>query len=763
MSFLENYKDFINQEEMQKIEMLCTQEQAPFCTSLCPMHVDVRKISELIDSGDFSKAYTLYKKSVLFPKIISKICHEPCKQKCKRQELGGSVEIRKLEESIVEFGYTEQKIPAFLPKNKKKAVIVGGGLRAMTAANELARKGYKVSIYEKSEKLGGNLWKSVPEKISRDDLESEIKELLRYPMEVFYNYLVPLDNISEINEFMSSLEADIIYISCKSKIFYDSNNDTLLVDNTKIVTGSRLDYDTDTAIVKIYDGKSAATTIERVLKEVSVMAGREKEGPYETTLFTNIDSIDIEKSSYLDTPILTKEDAEKESKRCLKCECMECIKGCEFMKNYKSYPKKYIREVYNNLSIAMGTHHANKMINTCNLCGQCKSICPNNVDMSEVFLSARKLMVDSKKMPQSAYEFALLDMDYSNGEEFFLARHQNGKESSEYLFFPSCQLAASEPELLEKVYNDLCGNISGGVGVLFSCCGIMANWSGNTEIFNKTVNKLKKEIEKLGNPKIISACPTCISVFKEHYGIEAIGIWELYSKKIIPVNAEFENIKLTVHDACSARFNKNIQEDIRNLGRELGHEIFEKKYNKEITACCGYGGLMPFVDNETAEKVTDRIIEDSENEILTYCVNCRDRFLKQNKNSYHFLELIYGKDNKHHKWPTWSERQENRKMIKNLFLRKFWNEKGTELLDCKIFIDEDLEKIIEERMILKTDIQKAIINANDKNEYFIDAKEDCFITSFRPNNVTFWVKYNKFQDGYKVLNAYTHRMIFLNK
>jgi Fe-S oxidoreductase len=763
MNFSDNYRD-LTLETMQEIEMLCTQEQVPFCTSLCPMHVDIREISRLLDNEDFAGAYALYRKAVLFPKIISKICHEPCKQKCKRQELGGSIEIRRLEETIVKFAYTEQKIPAFLPKIQKKVSIIGGGLRGMTAAYELARKGYKVFIYEKTDKLGGSLHKYTDSKLPAEDLESEIKGLLKYPVEIFYNHLVSLNSIDEINNFSADTGSDIVYISCNSKFFHDSDNSTLLIANTKIVTGSRLNYDTDTAIVKVYDGKSAALTIERTLKGVSVMAGREKEGPYETGLFTNTADIPVEKSTYADTDTpLTKEGALKESRRCLKCECMECVKGCEFMKNYKSYPKKYIREVYNNLSIAMGTHHANKMINTCNLCGQCKSICPNNVDMSKIFHHARKLMVDSNKMPPSAYEFALLDMEYSNGEDFFLARHQSGKTNSEYLFFPSCQLAASEPELLEKVYDDLCKNISGGVGILFSCCGIMANWSGNTEIFYNTVNKLKKEIEKLGNPRIISACPTCISVFREHYGLEATGIWELYADNTIPVNADFKNKNLTIHDACSARFDKNIQKDIRDLGKNLGHNITEKKYTKEITSCCGYGGLMPFVDKKTAEKVTDRIIEDSENEILTYCVNCRDRFLKQNRESYHFLELIYGQDNNHHKWPTWSERQENRKRIKNLFLRKFWNEKGTGSLDCKIFIDKDMEEIIEDRMILRTDIQRAIINANEKNEYFIDEKESCYITSFRPNNVTFWVKYTKFEDGYKILNAYTHRMILVNK
>ena len=54
MSFLDNYKNFTNQEVMQKIEVLCTQEQVPFCTSLCPMHVDIREISRLTDSGDFA-------------------------------------------------------------------------------------------------------------------------------------------------------------------------------------------------------------------------------------------------------------------------------------------------------------------------------------------------------------------------------------------------------------------------------------------------------------------------------------------------------------------------------------------------------------------------------------------------------------------------------------------------------------------------------------------------------------------------------------
>ena len=52
---------------------------------------------------------------------------------------------------------------------------------------------------------------------------------------------------------------------------------------------------------------------------------------------------------------------------------MECVKACEYLKHYGRYPRKYVREVYNNLSIVKGTRFANKLINSCALCGLCGS------------------------------------------------------------------------------------------------------------------------------------------------------------------------------------------------------------------------------------------------------------------------------------------------------------------------------------------------------------------------------------------------------
>ena len=62
------------------------------------------------------------------------------------------------------------------------------------------------------------------------------------------------------------------------------------------------------------------------------------------------------------------------------------------------------------------------------------------------------MMVEQKRMPPSAHDFALRDMAFSNGENFALARTQPGLETCQYAFFPGCQLSASSPEYVDWLY-----------------------------------------------------------------------------------------------------------------------------------------------------------------------------------------------------------------------------------------------------------------------------------------------------------------------
>lgn len=138
---------------------------------------------------------------------------------------------------------------------------------------------------------------------------------------------------------------------------------------------------------------------------------------------------------------LSRESAAAEAARCIRCQCLECVKGCVYLQDYKRNPRGAIREIYNNLSIVMGNHMANGMINACDECGQCRAACPEGFDYPEVCRIARQTMVETGKMPPSAHEFALLDQEFSNGEAFLAQASAGRKENAAICF----SLAARPP------------------------------------------------------------------------------------------------------------------------------------------------------------------------------------------------------------------------------------------------------------------------------------------------------------------------------
>ncbi|TEB04435.1 putative glutamate synthase (NADPH) small subunit [Pelotomaculum schinkii] len=92
-----NVKDILN------LENLCIQEEPVYCSAVCPVHVDVRSMLKQIQKGSFSDAERLYRKKVIFPSIVSRICDEPCKNACLRNNLDDPLSIRLLEKACVDY------------------------------------------------------------------------------------------------------------------------------------------------------------------------------------------------------------------------------------------------------------------------------------------------------------------------------------------------------------------------------------------------------------------------------------------------------------------------------------------------------------------------------------------------------------------------------------------------------------------------------------------------------------------------------------
>lgn len=719
----------VNQETLRELEALCTQEQPPAVMAACPLHVDCRAVCGAIACGDFDTAYQLYSKSVPFPGIVSRLCEGICRESCIRHGLGGSVAMQKLEESACIYG-KKKKQRTFLPRRSDRVAVIGSGLYGLTLALELAKKGCQVTLFEQEERLGG--WLRHHEMLPEEVLEAELQVLKDFPVTVKKGIRIE-----------------------QPEEGYDA-----------VLTG--FGYSFGSVVEEVYEARKEAITTDRRLKKVSLDAGREREGSFKTTLYVETKDVCPEPVLQSETPY-TREQAVAEASRCLDCKCLECVKGCAFLQHFKTFPRKYVREVYNNLSIAMGTRHANKMINACSICGQCQAICPNGIDVGGVVRDARQIMVETGKMPQSVFAFALDDMEQSNSAACTLTRHQPGFSASKYVFFPGCQLGASVPEVVVRAYEDLAQRLSGGVGIMLGCCAVTADWAGQEQLFRETQAQLRENWESLGSPQMIVACPTCYRTMAALVGEDCCtGIWDV----LVEIEMDHEadaaaNVSLraeagtplVVRDACGAREYPQIHDRIRQLLTNLGYRITETEYERERSSCCGFGGLVPYSNAQVAREAARLAVPNRDWNYVTYCMNCRDRYTKEGARAVHILELLYDDARGgSHKVPGWSSRQDNRVRLKTLLAQQIWQEAVDEPEPCRLEYSVAVGELLEERMILESDIRRVIEYAQETEEKILHKPSGCYVAGRQIKHVTFWVWYRVLPDGYHIEKAYSHRM-----
>lgn len=749
-------------EKLLAKQELCINDNPPSCLATCPIHVDVKGFIEQVQKGDFEEAYKILQKRMPMAKVISRVCDHPCENVCVRKDKGGSISINNLEKAIVEYGKNLKKRSLPIPNNNKKVAIIGGGISGLTCGIDLRKKGYTVIIFEKSDTLGGRLKELVGDILPENILKEEIEDIRRLGIKIKTGVAISQE---DLKEFKDDYEA--IYIGTGKW------EDNLKVDTITFETGidgvfcgGRIATESDSIILSVSTGRRAATSIDRYIQKTSLTAIREKEGSYETDLKVDISDI-IEKNRIAPSSnIYTKEEAIEEAKRCLLCECHKCYKACPHLQYEKLDPKDYIRKINHNERIILGDHYANKTINSCMLCGLCESVCPTGLDMAEIIRDTRKSMVQREKMPPSAHDFALKDMEFNMSEYFNLLKHQPGMDKSKFLFFPGCQFCGSYPQYVDKSYAYLMENLEGGVGLYLNCCGAPGEWAGREDLFEISLKKIYSDWDSVGKPIIILACSTCYYIFKTYLpDIKLISLWEIFNEKGLPLGIQKgEGKKLVVHDSCTARDYANIYDGIRNMVSKLEYEVIEPKYTKQQTQCCGYGGLSYFANKEFSKFATDKRIQEKEGDYLAYCAMCRDLFVSRGKKTLHILDLIFGKDMEElsiKKGPTLSERRNNRLKLKMSILDKFWKEKielKEEYSDIKLIIDEDVKRLMEDRLILEADIKKVIGLAEKNKDMFFNEETGHYLGFRRIVNVTYWVEYEKIDDCYKVITAYSHRM-----
>jgi len=761
----------MEQHQLRALEATCVQEELPFCAAACPLHIDVRSFMACLAKGDERGARRVLDRTMPFADIVGRVCDEPCRQACKRREAGDPLAVSGLERYCVTTTPAVLKLPR-LPVRTGKVVCFGSGLAAMTAALDLARKGRGVTILTTDREIGGSLRQLGEERLPPAVLDAAVELLTSYGVNIIFGCQMDSEFIDNTLEYYDAVFLDRDWGPIDDFCLDCRHPDpvTLGVARGGCFTGGGSEPDGYSVIRQVEEGRRAALSIERHLQKVSLTAQREREGACATRLHTDITGIEPLGLIIPADPAtgFTRQEAIGEAARCLQCQCLECVKQCAFLQEFNDYPKKLVRKIYNNQAVVQGTRTANKMINSCSLCGQCTLLCPHDFPMAEVCLSARRDMVLHSTMPPSAHEFALQDMAFSLSDAAAMLRHQPGTTTSRHLFYPGCQLAGSAPELVERAYLHLTRHLEGGVGLMLGCCGIPAHWSGRRELFTATVNDFRKAMNTLGNPVIITACSSCHATFKEFTpDLPLRSLWQILEGAVSPEpTTPPPTHPLTIHDPCAARNEPEIRASVRALARRLGIAIEEHPFAGELADCCGYGGLAQFANPTVGKKMAGHKGGRSDHDALAYCAMCRDNLAASGRRVAHLLEYIFpvaGQASPLSRVsPGFSRRHENRARLKEHLLAALWQESANTPPAHKriaLIIPPQVRDLMEQRLILEDDLQKVILQAEQTGRHLEDRETGHRLASHKPVRVTYWVEYEAADSGYLVHNAYSHRMI----
>jgi heterodisulfide reductase subunit C len=384
------------------------------------------------------------------PRILARICDQPCEAHCIRSQVDAPVAVGALER-ICAAG-TEKDKKHFLPPAKTQTVgIWGAGLSSLVVAWDLTLKGYPVTVFHRSGTVGGDLLTLSEEVLPHGILAQEMERLTSFGVT-----FQEADAAEQVFKGDTAEQFDALYIGCDapgepfSHIDWESagiprtDAFSLATSEPQIFAGGfsrtgKQEVDKQAYPVAFAaQGRKAATSIDRLLSGVSSTAGREREGAVSTRLTTDISRVVPQKrilSAFGDTRAdggtVSRETAAREAGRCIQCDCSCCIRVCAYIAAFKGHPGQYAREIYNNAAIVMGERKANLLVNSCSLCGLCETVCPNDFSMADLCLEARRDMVEKGRMPVSAHAFALQEMAHASGSRCFFARHAPGKDRSD--------------------------------------------------------------------------------------------------------------------------------------------------------------------------------------------------------------------------------------------------------------------------------------------------------------------------------------------
>jgi NADH-quinone oxidoreductase subunit F len=217
--FKEEFLEHIRQQKCQA--SVCAALFDSPCQNTCPAGTNVPGYMQLIQQHRYSEAYALNLIDNPFPSVCGRVCEHPCEGRCQRGQVDQAINIQELKRYLSDKAIQDQlpQLPR-LESNGRKVAIIGGGPAGLSAAYFLTRLGYKTTIFEATDKLGGMMRWAIPSyRLPEDVLDLEIQNLIKLGVEVKVN--TKIENGVKLREIAKDYDAFFVAIGAQKGLKLD--------------------------------------------------------------------------------------------------------------------------------------------------------------------------------------------------------------------------------------------------------------------------------------------------------------------------------------------------------------------------------------------------------------------------------------------------------------------------------------------------------------------------------------------------------------
>jgi glutamate synthase (NADPH) small chain len=182
-SRVKNYSEFVIglKEEDTKVQgARCMDCGIPFCNNGCPVNNIIPDFNDLVYRGDWKNAWHVLDSTNNFPEFTGRICPAPCEAACTLNFNDDAVGIKSIEHAIIDRAWKEGWVLPRPAKTRtgKNVAIVGSGPAGLAAAQQLARAGHDVTVFEKNDRIGGLLRYGIPDfKMEKSHIDRRVEQM----------------------------------------------------------------------------------------------------------------------------------------------------------------------------------------------------------------------------------------------------------------------------------------------------------------------------------------------------------------------------------------------------------------------------------------------------------------------------------------------------------------------------------------------------------------------------------------------------------